>query len=438
MKKYLFLIILLLSVTLFAGFGQGFFGFGIGVVNIWDSSGDTSLKLSCDFSEINSDGTTFYDLSGNGIDGTQSGTPIVFGADQYARAASAIYGDGAGAADYVSFNSGDIGKFGTNDFTYTMWVKVHADESAGILCQHGTAYSSADGWALYWYNTLRVYMLGNNVKAVAMTKDAWHFVVLRRKGNTGSISVDAGTPDTFDMTGIDITASYPLNVGGSGAPSLQGWYSSADVYDEAKSESWITTQYNLSAPATPAVYNVPCMGNSILNAGTPAQLNILLKSQRTAVNVATGGDTTVDMIARFTADVINDADAEYVVILGGVNDILTLSASAADIETRLQTMYTAAHNAGLKVIACYMTPWKNNTNWTSDKQATTDSVNTWIPTAINVDYVIDTYTALEDPANADELLPAYDSGDGLHPKINAGNIQIATTIFNGVNWRLYD
>jgi lysophospholipase L1-like esterase len=44
------------------------------------------------------------------------------------------------------------------------------------------------------------------------------------------------------------------------------------------------------------------------------------------------------------------------------------------------------------------------------------AVNQWIRTTKEVDGVIDFEKAIRDPANASVFLPAYDSGDHLHPK----------------------
>jgi lysophospholipase L1-like esterase len=42
-------------------------------------------------------------------------------------------------------------------------------------------------------------------------------------------------------------------------------------------------------------------------------------------------------------------------------------------------------------------------------------VNRWIRTSREFDAVIDFDAAVRDPANPERLLPAYDSGDHLHP-----------------------
>jgi len=48
-----------------------------------------------------------------------------------------------------------------------------------------------------------------------------------------------------------------------------------------------------------------------------------------------------------------------------------------------------------------------------DRQA----INAWIRTPGNFDAVIDMDKVMRDPARPDRLLPAYDSGDHLHPSM---------------------
>jgi lysophospholipase L1-like esterase len=148
------------------------------------------------------------------------------------------------------------------------------------------------------------------------------------------------------------------------------------------------------------------------------------------------GQTTAQMQARFAIGVTQPGDAEYVIIWGGINDIYNTNPSidAPTIEANLQLMYTAAHTAGIKVVALTISPCKGYTTWTAPLQAVQDAVNTWITTtAINIDYKIDSYNVLVDPGNANQLLPAYDSGDHIHIA-TAGYTALANAIYAGVTW----
>jgi lysophospholipase L1-like esterase len=179
------------------------------------------------------------------------------------------------------------------------------------------------------------------------------------------------------------------------------------------------------------------MGDSItvLNNGAyPNKVGELLGNQWGIVNKGYTSDTTAMMVARFTADITAHADCEYVIVQGGINDILR-GRPPATIEGNLQAMYTTAHDVGIKVVAVSITPAGGWLNWDASKQTALEDVNTWMAgTAANVDYFIDAYSALEDPGNTEHLLPAYDFGDGLHLSQEAGSEALGTTVYNGAIW----
>ena len=53
--------------------------------------------------------------------------------------------------------------------------------------------------------------------------------------------------------------------------------------------------------------------------------------------------------------------------------------------------------------------------WTPDLEAKRQAVNQWIRTSNAYDAVIDFDKVLRDPSHPSRLLPAYDSGDHVHP-----------------------
>jgi lysophospholipase L1-like esterase len=177
-----------------------------------------------------------------------------------------------------------------------------------------------------------------------------------------------------------------------------------------------------------------CMGDSITNFGFyETQLNTLLGNDWVVANYGISGNTTTQMLARFQQEIVNPNCVDYVIIMGGVND-LAASANATSIQANLQAMYDMAHNAGIKVIAMTVTPWKGSASWTSTKQIQHDALNAWIlanPT--NVDFVINAYEQLVDPVVAYTLLPAYNSGDSIHPNQTGLNV-LGTYIYNQITF----
>jgi len=161
------------------------------------------------------------------------------------------------------------------------------------------------------------------------------------------------------------------------------------------------------------------------------------------VRLGTGlsGGTTADLRAQFPGAVLDAGDADYVVILGGIND-RAADWPAAETIAHLQAMYSAAHAVKTRVVAVTILPFLGNESWawTPDRQAATDAVNRWITTdAVDVDYVVDGYGALGDPSDARALQsPAYTRyGDGtfdhLHPNPE-GMIALGNAIYDRVTW----
>lgn len=93
-------------------------------------------------------------------------------------------------------------------------------------------------------------------------------------------------------------------------------------------------------------------------------------------------------------------------------------------------MYTSAHNAKIKVAAITILPASCN----PQRQAVTDLVNNWImKTAINIDYRINAYPIIEDPARPGSMKKVYDSGDSVHLNTVGYNVLgdlIYSSIFN--------
>lgn len=141
-------------------------------------------------------------------------------------------------------------------------------------------------------------------------------------------------------------------------------------------------------------------------------------------------------LTRFDSDVLAQPNAKAVILFLGINDIGQASAgssdfvSAADIENGLARLAGRAHKKGLKVYAATLAPFRDATAehyYSADKEAMRQAVNGWIRSSRLFDGVADVSSALDDPKNPGRMLPAYDSGDHLHPSA-AGAAVIAATI----------
>jgi len=186
------------------------------------------------------------------------------------------------------------------------------------------------------------------------------------------------------------------------------------------------------------VHQIYSIGDSLtaFNTVNYAYLNNLLSllgNKWNGNNFGVGGNYTAQMLARFNNDVLSNFDAEYVIIWGGIVDVIYYVDNTV-IESNLQAMYTAAHNAGLKVVALTLCPFKGSSGYTPDRLTNLQTINNWIKnTATGIDYIIDTYPVLVDPATSDTLLPAYDYGDHLHLSA-VGLDAVGSAIYSGVAW----
>ena len=146
----------------------------------------------------------------------------------------------------------------------------------------------------------------------------------------------------------------------------------------------------------------------------------------------------VNALARFDRDVLAQPGLKYVIVMEGINDLGHPGSSAPDSETvsaedliaGLQQMAERAHENGAKVFGATLTPFAGTVSkgyFTPEKEQKRKTVNEWIRTAKVFDGVIDFEKATRDREHPDQMLPAYDSGDHLHPN-DAGYKAMADSI----------
>jgi len=131
--------------------------------------------------------------------------------------------------------------------------------------------------------------------------------------------------------------------------------------------------------------------------------------------------------ARFLRDAAGRSGARYVILLEGINDIGLNSTPVAQIIAGYLDLIAAAHAAGLEIFDATLTPFQGSGYYTAAREAEREAINKWIRTSGAFDGVIDFDQAVRDPADPLRLLPAYDSGDHLHPN-DAGYQAMADSI----------
>jgi len=156
----------------------------------------------------------------------------------------------------------------------------------------------------------------------------------------------------------------------------------------------------------------------------PATANVGLLNEGIGGNRLLRDGNGPNALARFDRDVIAQTGARWLVILEGVNDLGTAVeprkrggsfATAKDIIAALDQLIVRARAHGLKVFGGTITPFAGHSYFSPESEADRAEVNRWIRTSGRFDAVIDFDAFTRDPAKPDQLLPAYDSGDHLHP-----------------------
>jgi hypothetical protein len=95
-------------------------------------------------------------------------------------------------------------------------------------------------------------------------------------------------------------------------------------------------------------------------------------------------------------------------------------------------MIASAHSHGVKFICSTLTPFQGASYWSAQKETGRAAINAFIRGAgSGCDGVVDQDTATHDPANPTTYLPAFNSGDSLHPNV-AGLQAIAEAVNLGV------
>ncbi len=153
------------------------------------------------------------------------------------------------------------------------------------------------------------------------------------------------------------------------------------------------------------------------------------------LNAGIGGNRVLldglgpNALARFNRDVLAPAGVRWVIVFEGVNDLGTFGFHGAaspqanrdlvnSILSAYQQMITRAHAHGIKVIGATITPFEGsfyNRRPGSAIGADWEAINSWIRAPGHFDSVLDFAKVVADPTQPDRLLPAYDSGDHLHP-----------------------
>jgi len=287
-------------------------------------------------------------------------------------------------------------------------------------------------------------------------------VIIPPGARVTSDEIDLASPPLSDLSvslfipAQKMTTATQHNYADATNYSAPGNQVSAKTLTDAKeTASW---RYLRGIDASTAIGStIVCLGDSITdgthstkdtNQRWPDLLAARLQANKATaalgiVNEGIGGNRILNdvagpsAIARLDRDVFNNQDAHYLVVLEGINDIGHAydpnkpydKVTADDLIAGYHLIILRAHEHGMKVYGATLTPYGGAKYASPAGEKVREALNDWIRTTEELDGVIDFDKATHDPANPTQYLPAYDSGDHLHPndagmKAMAGSIDL--------------
>jgi len=206
----------------------------------------------------------------------------------------------------------------------------------------------------------------------------------------------------FFLSGVDVYAPGVLSVIALGDSITDGNHSTPNANRRWPDDLAVRLQANAATRAAGilGVVNAGISGNRVLLDGT--------------------GPNAME---RLEDDVLERSGARYLILFHGINDIEAVThrhQAYGDLNKRLEWALTQiterAHERGMVVIGATQMPDCHNLHCASpDGEVTRQAFNDWIRTAPIFDGMVDFDRITRDPQHPSQLLPAYDSGDGVHP-----------------------
>jgi len=172
----------------------------------------------------------------------------------------------------------------------------------------------------------------------------------------------------------------------------------------------------------------------------PGSRNLAMDNQGIGGNRLLLDGAGPNALSRIDPDVIAQSGVRYLIVLEGINDIgmLGRQGEVAPAEHELlvrqliaayEQIITRAHTHNIKVIGATVMPFVGSEFYHPGPASEADrqALNAWIRTPGHFDTVLDFDLLTRDPEYPDRLLPAFDSGDHLHPS-PAGYAAMAQSI----------
>jgi hypothetical protein len=266
---------------------------------------DTGLKGYWSFNGQDMSGTTAYDRSGAGNNGTLTNSPAV--SEGRVGQALEFFPNGSDANAYINVGDPSSGSldFGSGDFTTSLWVKSRGYSSQGSCCnmivsKYNADAGAAPGYAMYYDSgNLPIFSIHDGTNETAATgatslTTGWHHLVGVRSGTTAYLYVDGILEKTTTGSTASVSNSENFYIGASGTVSQRNVNAAVDevrVYNRALSAAEVKAQYDASAPDRANTSVSTPQGTGRLDSGLAGYWKLDEGSGTSASDASTSGST---------------------------------------------------------------------------------------------------------------------------------------------------
>jgi hypothetical protein len=201
-------------------------------------------------------GTTWTDLTGNSNSGTLTNGPTY----NSSNAGSLVFD---GSNDYIVLNNTNIGNFGTNNFTVSIWCKPASGSagSRGVISKYEPHSSNGSGWFMFNTDGQIFTRITQDISAplesseitASVSGNAWYNFTITRDTNKFSLFINGQLYQQNTTTNIIncSNSSTTLSIGSgyrytSGATGYyySGNVSSTLIYDKALTATEVQQNFN--------------------------------------------------------------------------------------------------------------------------------------------------------------------------------------------------